>query len=323
MSSKAERVFYIGLESSPGTAVTVDTALRVKDDSSLKPKVDKIKVDEDIGSFAPARHFIGSEMSEGEINMTGYYDQLPYPLSMALGDGNPSFNDPDTDWNFPWPDGTLETFATYTAEYGDGADHIIKTDDLFATALEISGEAGQAWEIKATVEGAEVSKPAAHGATPSPTASPRTIKMADTTLHIDDTYAGLGTTEAAVLISFTWKIEKLQHHKLFAGALYPTGRGNDRWDVTLEVIVEVENSVVESEMDKQFTEDLSFVQILADDSTAASTYEANISGSYFLQSIETLDDRDGNNTMKLTYKGQKDTSDNTGFISCNSVLAAL
>lgn len=323
MSSKAERVVYIGLESvAPGTGVNVDVALRAK--CSLKPKPEKIVVDEDIGSFAPARHYIGSLMAEGEIEIpAAYYDHLPYPVSMAMGQGATVFNNPDTDWTFALIDDTPDTFATYSTEYGDGANHIVRALDVFATGLEISGEEGKAWAVKVPIVGGQTTKPAAHSATPTPPASPRTIKMADTKLYIDDTFAGIGGTEVAVLISFNWKLENLQHQKMFAGALWPTGRGTDKWKTTLELIVEVEEATIEAELDKILTEDLSAVRIHADDSTAASTYDAKINGMYHLSEIDTLDDRDGNNIIKLTYLGQKDGSNNTGSVTCNSALAAL
>jgi hypothetical protein len=39
--------------------------------------------------------------------------------------------------------------------------------------------------------------------------------------------------------------------------------------------------------------------------------------------VSELDDRDGNNIIKLKYSGQKDGSGNTGNLIINSALAAL
>jgi hypothetical protein len=71
------------------------------------------------------------------------------------------------------------------------------------------------------------------------------------------------------------------------------------------------------------TEDLSVVQIYANDSVAASTYEFQINGVYFIEDVSELDDRDGNNIIKLKYSGQKDSSGNAGNLIINSVLASL
>jgi hypothetical protein len=147
--------------------------------------------------------------------------------------------------------------------------------------------------------------------------------MADTVLSIDDAWAGLGTTPLPKLISFTWKLENLFHQKLFAGSLSPNDYGNDVWAISLEVTVEAEHAVTEAEMDKMLTEDLSVVQIYANDSVAASTYEFQINGVYFIEDVSELDDRDGNNIIKLKYSGQKDGSGNTGNLIINSALAAL
>jgi len=322
MSSKAKRVVYIGKQADFGTGVNVDVALRAM--SSYKMMTEKIKVEENIGSYAPARHYIGSVKSGGELSLpAAYYDHAPYLVSMALGDGATVFNDPDTTWTFAIPDATVDTIAVYSLEYGDGANHIVRGVDVFATGLEISGEAGKAWVIKVPAVGGATTKPAAHTATPSPTAAPRTIKMADTTLSIDDAWAGLGTTPLPKLISFTWKLENLFHQKLFAGSLSPNDYGNDVWAISLEVTVEAEHAVTEAEMDKMLTEDLSVVQIYANDSVAASTYEFQINGVYFIEDVSELDDRDGNNIIKLKYSGQKDGSGNTGNLIINSALAAL
>lgn len=322
MSSKAQRVVYLGNQAALGTGVNVDVALRAM--CSFKITPEKIIVEENIGSFAPARHYIGKVMGGGELSIpAGYYEHAPYIVSLAMGCGNPAFVDPDTNWSFPLPDGTPEEFALYSLEYSDGANHITRGVDVFGTGLEISGEAGKAWVYKVPLVGGAMTKPAAVTASPAPPNPVRTIKMADTSIYIDDDFDDIGTTVMPKLISFTWKLDNLQHQKLFAGSLSPQDKGNDVWKVTLEVVVECEQATIESEMDKILTEDLSSVRIHADDSVAGSTYESMINGVYYLSALSELDDRDGNNTVKLTYMGQKDECDNTGGVTINSVLAAL
>lgn len=319
MSSKAQRQVIIGLETTPGDGATPDVALRAK--ASFKPVPDKVEVEEDIGSYAPARHYIGSLKAEGELEFeAAYYEHAPYPVSMALG--APTTTGASDPWThtFDLPDGTAPTFATYRMEYTDGNDHIVRADDVFATALEISGEAGKAWMIKPTLTGGSTTYPAALGATLSPPATVTTIRMADTSIYIDDAFANIGTTEMTALISFTWKLEELQHSKLFAGTLYPTGRGNNRWKVTLEIIAEIENAKVEAEKDKLLTAALSAVRVVASDSANDSF---TIDGVYYVQDVDTLDDRDGNNIVKITYVGQKDSSNNTGEIEIVTNLEAL
>lgn len=323
MSSKALRQVLIGKETNPGEGVTVDVALRAT--ASLKAVPDKVIVEEDIGSFAPARHYIGSLKAEGSLEMDGYYEHAPYPVSMAMGAGNKAGEASPYTWTFELPDDAADTFATYTVEYSDGADHIVHAEDVFATELEISGEAGQTWMFKPTLAGGQVTFPAAVGASLS-AGTATSIRMADTTLSIDDTFAGIGTTPVAVLISFNWKLSNLQHQKLFAGSLWPSGRGNNKWETTLELIVEIEEATIEAEKAKLLTTAQSAIEIAALDEDAGGEgvdYSATISGMYMLQDVDTLDDRDGNNIVKLTYKGEKDSSDNTGSIVIATSLSAL
>lgn len=321
MSATTKKAFYIGKETTLGTAVPVTVALRVTD-GNLRPAVDKILVEENIGSFAPPRHYIGSIMAEGDITQDAIYEQAPYMCALALGVG--SVGAPVSTiypWTFLWPDATTPTPYYATAELTDGVNHVVKATDVFATDLEISGEAGQSWQFKETLTGGEVTLPAAVSASPAILAPVTSILMADTVLSIDPLYANLGTTPCPVLISFTWKLENLQHSKQFAGALWPTGHGFDRWQITLEVVVEMENSVVETTKDKVLTTDTVAIRLKANPAGAGQDF--SIDGSYFLKEIGTLDDRDGNSTIKLTFNGVKDALGNTGLILANSTLAVL
>jgi hypothetical protein len=325
MSSKAERVFYIGLESTPGDGSTVDTALRAV--GSFRSVVDKIRPDEDIGSYAPSRHYTGSRHGEGAIEMqAAYYQHLPYPISMALGAGSVDTGGTPEVWTFALPDATAPTFATYNIEYGDGADHIVRCADVFATEIEIAGEAGQAWTINAPLVGGSVSFPASHAATPTPPASPRTVLMSETNIYMDDTFGSIGQSVMNELISFNWSLSGLQHQKQFAGSVFPNGRGNDKWEITLEIVAEIENSKVESEKEKMHNNDLTAIRIraLAEDAGGVGIdWYVNIDGMYYLSDVSTLDDRDGNNIVTMTYIGQKDSSGNEGEIEIACDLQAL
>lgn len=312
MSSKALREILIGLESTPGTAVAATYSVRAM--AELKAVPDKIVVDENIGSFAPARNYIGSLKAEGNIEMDGYYEDAQHLIAMALGRASRSANGGNYNYVFTLPDETAPTFATYTLQLTDGAassPYVVKATDVFATSLEISGEAGQSWVISDELTGAEVTLPGAVTGTPSPSVA-TSIRMADTSLYIDTLYSDLGDTAfSGSFISFNWKLDDLQHSKLFAGNLYPTGRGNDKWTVTLELVLEVSGSGVQTEIAKILNTTQSAIRIIA----TSGNYSAKIDGMYFLNEVDTLDDRDGNNIIKLTYLGQKDTSNNTGNIT--------
>ena len=197
---------------------------------------------------------------------------------------------------------------------------VVACNDVFATGLTISGEAGKSWLFEASVVGGEVTYPNALSASLSPGTTLTPIRMADTTIYIDSTYAAIGGTPiSASLISFNWKLEELQHQKLFAGSLWPNGRGNARWKTTLELVVEAATDAFEVERDKLLLTTQTAIRIKA----TSGSHSAAIDGMYMLEDIDTLDDRDGNNIVKMTYLGEKDASDNTGQVEILSSLDAL
>jgi hypothetical protein len=318
MSSKAQRQVILGLETVPGDGATPDVALRAK--ASLEAVAEKQVPDEDIGSYAPQRHVIVQKMAKGKLEMDGYYEHAPYPISMALGAGQKSgAGDP---WTYTWalPDGTAPTFATYRLECTDGNNHIVRSDDTFATALEIKGEAGKTWQIEAEIGGGDVTYPAALGASLTPPAAVTAIRMADTTLEMEDDYDDLGAGNVTVLISFSWKVEDLQHQKQFAGSLFPNGRGNDKWKVTLELVVEIDDAKIEAEKDKLLTTAQTAIQIKG---SASANDSCTISGMYFLSKVDTLDDRDGNNIVKLTYMAEKGSEGDLPSVVVTTNLSGL
>lgn len=301
MSSKAQREVLIGKQSSAGTGVNVDVALRATADFKAVP--DKIEVEEDIGSFAPARHYIGSLKSEGSLEYDGYFEHAPYPISMALGAGyiNPGAY---ALWTFDLPESVAPTLALYSMEYTDGADHIVRGVDVFATGLEISGEAGQSWMFKPTIVGGETTYPAAVSASPAAPATVTPILMANTVLSVDDTFETFGTTDVAELISFNWKLDNLMHQKLFAGSLWPTDQGHDKFEITLELIVEAEQARMEVVKARLLNTTQSAIRLKA----TSGSNTATIDGIFYLQDVDTLDDRDGNNTLKYVFKGERPTA---------------
>lgn len=317
MTSKALRQTGIGLQAVAGTAVNIDVLLRAT--CSLKPKVTKIHPEEDIGSHAPARHYVGQVMPEGTITMDATYEQIIYLLSMALGDETPTGADPYT-WAWSLPDGTSPTFDLWTVEYTDGGTYVVRAEDVFATALTISGEAAQGWTVEAEITGGETDLPDALSASPALDDTVTPIKMAETSLYIDTTWVGLGGTLVEELISFNYKLEDLLHTKQFAGSLFPNSRGSARWKTTLELVLEVAAAEAQAFADALLLTTQYAVRVYgfidANDSCA-------IDGMYMVEDVETIDDRDGNNTLKVTLMGEKDASDNTGGVTVINDVAAL
>lgn len=322
MSSKATRQVLVGKQTVAGTGVNVDVALHAT--SSVQPMVDKIHPEEDIGSFAPSRHYIGSIRPQGQLVLPdAVYEEILIPLSMALGEPTPSAGPPYT-WTFTLANTTasgLLAFCLWTLEYtADVNTYLVRAEDVFAKSLTIEGVAGKGWKVTADLDGGEVTLPAALSATPAIDDTVTPIRMAETLLYVDTTWAGIGVTNVEELIQFTWKLEEYQHAKQFAGSLYPNGRGNGRYKMTLELILEVSAPEAQTFADAILATTQYAVQIKG---LVDANDSCKINGMYMVEEVSTLDDRDGNNTIKITLLGEKDASDNTGAVVVVTDVAAL
>lgn len=319
MTSRGLRRVLLGQEAAGSHGVGVDPDIALRAIGSLKAVADKRVVNEDIGCLAPARSYLGSIRAEGSLDMeAATYQQIPYMIAMALGDVEATGSDVECIWNWPWPCGTAPTFATYTMEYTDGGSWIVRATDVFATGLTITGEAGAAWQVVADIVGGEVTYPTTL-TDPLVPLDPtmNEILMGHTSLWADTAYDDIGTTPVTdAHISFNWKLENLQHQKLFGGSMYPTGRGNDKWAISLEIVIETENAVALSERANHIT-DLTQSAIRIQSSLVVFpgvTWIARIDGNYMLDDVSSLDERDGNNIVTLTYRGEMSPDSDTGAI---------
>lgn len=312
MTSKALREVLIALQGAAGTADTVDVALHAT--CSLKPNVTKIHPEEDIGSHAPERHYVAQVMPEGNLTMeNAVYEEIVYPIAMALGEETPSTGngDPFT-WAWVLPDSTSPTIVLFTVEYTDGGTYVTRGEAIFAKSLTISGEAAQGWSVEAELTGGEVDLPGSVSASPTPLATATQIRMAETLLKVDAAWANVGDTTVEELISFNWKLEDLLHAKQFAGDVSPNSRGSAKWKTTLELVLEVAAAEAQAFADAVLVRTQFAVRIVA---SVDGNDSATIDGMYMVESVDSIDDRDGNNTIKVTLMGEKDASDNTGGIT--------
>ena len=325
MTATTRRQVCVAVQAATGSAQTVDTLFRGT--CTLRPVATKIQPEENIGSYAPARHYIGEAHGEGVLKMDATYEQINIPLSMAMPYVDPTSGN-GAPYTYAWPLPYSTSPATYlwTIEYIDsgpvngGGNYVVRLIDTIATGLTISGEAGAGWQVEAELAGTTIDLPdnLSSNVTLDETVTP--IKMAETTLHVDALYANIGDTTLEEFISFNWKLEGLKHIKQFAGSLYPNSKGYGRWTTTLELVLEVSAAEAQTFADAILTTDLYAVRIRgyvdANDSCI-------IDGMYMVNDVSTLDDRDGNNIIKITLLGQKDTLDNTGVITVITDVATL
>jgi hypothetical protein len=297
----------------------VDVALRAT--CSLKPNVTKIHPDEDIGSYASARHYVGQIQPEGVITMDATYEQIPFLLNMAMNYADAtSGNGAPYTWTFTLPDDDVASTYLFTLEYTDGGTYVVRCIDVIATALTISGEAGGGWQVEAEIAGGETDLPDALSASPALDDTVTPIKMAETTLLVDADWASIGTSTVTEFISFNWKLENYKHKKQWAGSLWPTQVGYGKWKTTLELVLEVSVADAQTFADALLTTTQYAVRVYgyvdANDSCA-------IDGMYMVEDVNTIDERDGNNTLQITLVGEKDASDNCGAVTVINDLATM
>jgi hypothetical protein len=269
---------------------------------------------------------------EGALKMDATYEQILIPLWMALGSVSPTGGSDPYTWAFTLPFRTdpISLMSPLTLEYIDsgpsngggdgGGTYVVRLVDTFATALTISGSAPEGWKVEADLSGRLIDLPDTLSGNPEPDQTVLPIKMAETTLAVDPLYANIGDTAVTEFIGFTWKLEDNYHSKQFAGSLYPNGWGSGRWKVTLELVLEIAAAGAQTFADALLTTDLYAVRIKG---YAAANDNCNIDGMYYVDVVDTLDDRDGNNIIKVTLMGVIDTLGNAGVITVMTDVADL
>lgn len=321
MTARCRRQVAMAVQAATGSAQTVDTLFRGTCD--LRPVVTKIRPEEDIGSYAPTRHYIAGIHGEGTLKMDATYEQILIPLSMAM-----LYVDPTGSYVWAWPLPYTTTPATYlwTIEYIDqgpvngGGSYCVRMIDVFATDITISGEAGQGWKVECSLTGGTIDLPDTLSSNVSLDETVTPILMAETTLQVDADYASIGGSTVEELISFNWKMENYKHGKQFAGSLYPNSKGYGQWKTTLELVLEISAAEAQTFCDSLLATTQYAVRIKGYNSATDYCY---IDGMYMVEDVSALDERDGNNIIKITLLGEKDSSDNTGVITVQTDIDAL
>ena len=330
MTAVSRRGVYYGKQGTVGSAVVVDTNLRAM--CSLKPTATKVQPEENIGQHGPGRHYVSNIKAEGSLTMdSAVYEQILIPLWLAMGSITPT-GGPDYTWAFtlPFRVDPISLISPLTMEYIDsgpsngggdgGGTYVVRVVDAFATALTISGSAPEGWKVEAELSGRVVDLPDSLSGNPEPDQTVTPIKMGETTLAVDALYANIGDTIVTEFISFTWKLEDNYHSKQFAGSMYPNGWGSGRWKTTLDLVLEVSAAQAQTFADAVLTETLYAARIKG---YASANDNCNIDGMYYVDSVDTLDDRDGNNIIKISLLGAIDTLGNAGVVTVITDVADL
>ncbi len=304
MPATALRKIQLGKQTGGlSTAVAATVRLMAVTDAEVSI-VDEVLQPEELGIVAPMSQAAQVEQhAEGSWTQQASYQDLAYLLHGVFGTvGSSAAASTTYVWKHAVAVSTTPTPFVYTIEYGAPSAEYQVTGGILNN-LEISGEAGGVWEMSVEVLGKAVVAEAL--TTGLDIRSVDLIRMSDTKLYVDTWTGTMGSTEVpATLISFAANFSPQYHLKTFAGSLTPTSYGADRWEGTLETVLEF-NASAKAYVDALLSGKVQRqIQIEATQGSGATAREATIQFCGTLIDGATLfEDRDGNITVSLNWKG--------------------
>lgn len=304
MPATALRKIQLGKQTGGlSTAVAATVRLMAVTDAEVSI-VDEVLQPEELGIVAPMSQAAQVEQhAEGSWTQQASYQDLAYLLHGVFGTvGSSAAANTTYVWKHAVAVSTTPTPFLYTIEYGAPSAEYQVTGGILNN-LEISGEAGGIWEASVEVLGKAVVAEAL--TTGLDIRAVDLIRMADTTFKVDTWTGTMGTTAVdATLISFAANFSPQYHLKTFAGSLTPTSYGADRWEGTLETVLEF-NASAKAYVDALLSGKVQrLIQIEATTGSGTTAREATIQFAGTLVDGATLfEDRDGNITVSLNWKG--------------------
>lgn len=295
MVATRSRIVALGKETTWGTAVAATARLMGLVEASFRPD-DVTEVLPDLGRFSPSPNALQLQQSaSGTLQVYGTYEDLPYILDGIFGEVAASGSNPYA-YSYAAPIGTAATPKKYSVEYGATGAAYVMSGGLMKT-LRVAGTAGRWWEVSTDLLGeaiATVTLASLNDRTVEP------IRMADTACYIDAWGGTIGSTSGGKLISFELNVDTMRHLKFFAGALLPTDHGEDKWEGTLQTVLEF-NSTSKAYVDALLSAKVQrLIEIKA--TSGSKIAEIQFAGT-LIDGVELFSDRDGNMTVELTWAG--------------------
>lgn len=273
------------------------------------------------GLMAPAQiATLASVGASGRIKYDASYEDICFALDGIFGPATITGAGPYT-WTYKAPTTVPSKPRVYTIEYGDSTDDY-EVDGAIFNRVTISGgiDGDEIWQVTADVMGRRLR---ADNLTGQSDRTVYRIRMADTALKVD-TFAGtMGSTAiASTLIGFELMIDAKHHLKRFAGDLYPSNYGQDRWEATLTTALEY-TSTVKAWVDTLAAATPAIVQKNIEISAVDSTRSFKIQFAGTLSdNITFWGDKDGNRIVELTWSGTYNSAWDSGqWLECIAVNA--
>lgn len=303
MPATALRKIQLGKQAGFSTDVTATVRLMAVTDASLNI-VDEVLQPEELGIVAPmSQPEQVAQHAEGSFTQQASYQDLAYLLHGVFGTvGSSAAANTTYVWKHAVAVSTTATPFLSTIEYGSPSAEYQVVGGIM-TNLQISCEAGGVWEASVDIIGKAVEAEAL--TTGLAIRDVELIRMADTAMTVDAWAGTMGTTPvAATLISFSGVANPQHHLKTFAGSLTPTSYGADRWEGTLETVLEF-NAAAKAYVDGLLAGRVQRqIQLKATTGTGTGAREATIQFcGTLVDGAELFGDRDGNLTVALNWMG--------------------
>jgi len=325
------RKIQLGRETTAGTNVSASTIWRgtgVIDDN-----LEVIFVEEDVGYKSGVdRTMIPKVEAMLELEETpATFEQLPHILDMGVEAATASADGSGSAYiyNYPFAENTdTQTVKSYSIEGGDNTQEE-EFSYGFCTGFNLSGAAGEAVTMSATVVGRQVSADTFSSTATLPTVEE--VLFSKGKLYIDDSDGAFGGTQkTSTFRDFNLEVDTGWRAVYTGdGELYFTFLKNVGAEITLDITFEHDSTAV-AEIANWRAETARLIRLdfLGSTVTTAGTsygtkaLRIDLAGKW--ESFEPLDDTDGNDTVTGTFRSRyNSTASEFAIIRVANLLASL
>ena len=310
---KALRKLQFGAEAStdPGTDVAATTVMRMS--GTIRDTRQTVFVEEEVG-YLPGLDRTYVPILGGELTMTGpaTFEQLPYVLEAGVMLATPSATDGGSAniYEYTMPTTAVKTPRTYTIEGGDNiaAEQMVYS---FVSQFQLSGNAGEAWQVSATWAARQVSTCAFTTLASSDVPTVEEMLVSKSKLYLDVSTDAPGTTQVSqTLLSATINVTTgFTAVNTADGQLYFSFVKQAMPEVTVQVTFE-HNASAQAEKDYWRAQTPRNLRLLCTGNALTSagsvyslkTFIFDLAGKW--ESFDAISDQNGNDIVTGTFRGR-------------------
>lgn len=295
----------LGRESTAGTAVAATTIWRGAF-AMLEDARNRVIVDEQVGLLVPAeRSFDTSYLARLAMPSTPLtFEQFPHILEAGVKTDTPTDNTGSYTYDYSFPTGTTpNTIKTYTIEaFNAMADADMQEMQYsFVEEFEISGSAGEAWEMSANWVGRQLTN-----STPTSLSTLVAVNealVAKTKLYIDDSGGTIGSTQkTGVFMGGSMTVTTgLVPVMVGDGNLYFSAVKPTKPEITFALTIELEEdggtSLVDDLRTAYASNDTNLIRLEIDGPDANHSIVIDMAAKY--DNISSYENSDGNTTVTI------------------------